>query len=108
MSMMASEYLSQRADKNPNAFKASTYTGLAYIFTVIVLVSSYFIFSSPYVALVVMLMLGISIIAIFNYFLAITKDENFKNRFLEMTIISLSVAIISFLIGYLLNAIVPT
>lgn len=35
LSMAASNYLAERADGNPNALKASVYTGFTYLFTVV-------------------------------------------------------------------------
>jgi VIT1/CCC1 family predicted Fe2+/Mn2+ transporter len=36
---------------------------------------------------------------LFNYYISVAKDYNFKKRFLEMASISLGVAGISFLVG---------
>ena len=41
------------------------------------------------------------IIAGFTYYISVAKGEKFKPRFLEMTIISISVAVISFFVGIL-------
>ena len=101
--MITSEYLSKKAEKEANPLKASVYTGIAYIFTVLLLVAPYFLFGSPYLALPVTLALGIGIIFIFTFFVSVTKDEPFFSRFLEMIVISLGVAAVSFGIGYFLN-----
>lgn len=106
-SMAGSEYLSTKTD-NINNIKpttASIYTGIAYIITVILLISPYLIFSNIYIALTLCILTAISIIAIFNYYTAIAKDYSFKSRFLEMTCISLSVAFISFIIGIIVKAV---
>ncbi len=103
MSMMASEYLSRRADGRGNAFKASIYTGIAYIFTVVVLVLPFFLIKNRYFALALTLLIGLSIIAMFSFFVSVVKEVSFKRRFLEMAIISLSVAAISFGIGMIVN-----
>lgn len=106
MSMAASEYLSIKsegkdADKNP--LKASVYTGLAYVLTVIVLVGPYFFISNHYICLVVALVSALVIIALFNYYLAVAKGLPFRSRFLEMAGLSLGIAALSFGIGYLLR-----
>ena len=44
LSMAASNYLAERADGNPNALKASVYTGFTYLFTVVFLVLPYLLF----------------------------------------------------------------
>ena len=103
LSMMTSEYLSKKAEEEANPLRASVYTGIAYIFTVFLLVAPYFIFGSPYTALPVTLSIGIGIILIFTFFVSVTKDQPFWARFLEMAAISLGVAFISFGIGYFLN-----
>jgi len=52
-----------------------------------------------------MLVMALLIIAFFNYYYAIARNESFKRRFTEMAVLSFSVAGISFLIGYLLKAV---
>lgn len=101
LSMAASNYLAERADGNPNAFKSSLYTGIAYLITVVFLVAPYLIFSNEMygAALFTMLLFVILIIFFFNYYISVAKGYNFKRRFTEMAGISLSVALISFLIG---------
>lgn len=100
-SMAGSEYLSTKTDGDGKVkpVMASVYTGIAYILTVIALIAPYLILSNVYVALTVTILVAISIIAVFNFYAAITKDYSFKSRFLEMVAISLGVAFISFIIG---------
>lgn len=105
LSMAASEYLSTKAeatDKNP--LRASLYTGVAYLITVLLLILPYLLFSNYYLCLVCTLAVAISIIALFNYYISVARDEPFKSRFLEMAVLSLSVAAFSFFIGFLLRA----
>ena len=103
LSMAASNYLAERADGNPKALKASFYTGLAYLFTVIFLVAPYLIFPTTMFVPALICMIGIVVflVFIFNYYIATVKSEPFWSKFLEMATISLSVALISFLIGLL-------
>lgn len=105
LSMAASEYLSTRAESNPtkNAIKASVYTGIAYIITVAVLILPFALLANVYWALGICLFGALVIIAIFNYYYSVVKSESFKRRFVEMTVISLGIAAISFLIGYALR-----
>ncbi|MFA5688539.1 MAG: VIT1/CCC1 transporter family protein [Kiritimatiellales bacterium] len=103
-SMAASEYLSTKSeetDKNP--VKSAVYTGAAYIVTVLLLISPYLFLKNYFVCLAITLSLGVIIIASFNYYISVAKDLNFKRRFLEMTCLSLGIAAISFLIGWLLR-----
>lgn len=104
LSMAASEYLSSKADNNPNALKSSIYTGIAYIITVSLLILPYMLIGNQFVALGVMLFTVVLVIFLFNYYIAVAKNYNFKKRFLQMAVISLSVAIISFGIGILLTS----
>jgi vacuolar iron transporter family protein len=103
-SMAASEYLSTKSEETEkHPVKASVYTGVAYIFTVIVLILPYLIFRNYFVCLGITMALGIGIIAAFNYYISVAKNLNFRKRFCEMTGLSLGVAAISFLIGFLLR-----
>ncbi len=104
MSMAASEYLSTRSEKtNKNPVRAAIYTGLAYIVTVTLLVLPYLIFENYYLDLAIALTTGVIIIAVFNYYISVAKGESFKERFLEMAGLSLSVATFSFIIGYFIR-----
>lgn len=102
-SMAASEYLSTRQEGGDDALKSSIYTGMAYVFTVVFLILPYLLIANPFVSLSVTLGVAVLIIFLFNYYISIAKDYNFKRRFLEMAAISLGVAGISFLIGVLIK-----
>ena len=104
LSMAASEYLSTRSevtDKHP--VRAAVYTGIAYIITVTLLVLPYLLISNYIVDLVITLILAVLIIAGFNYYISVAKDEAFRPRFLEMAGLSLGVATFSFIIGYFIR-----
>jgi len=104
LSMAASEYLSARTEQdNARALKSSLYTGGAYVFTVAFLVLPYLVFSNYVISLVFTILAAILIILIFNFYISVAKDLSFKERFLEMAGISLGVAVISFIIGYLIR-----
>lgn len=105
LSMAASEFLStssEETDKNP--VKASVYTGIAYIITVAVLILPYLLFSSYYAALAAMLITGVVIIALFNFYSSVVREEAFLKNFGRMAAISLGVAALSFGIGYLVRS----
>ena len=103
LSMAASNYLAERADGNPKALKASLYTGIAYLVTVVFLVMPYLLFPNEMfvAALVCMIAIVIFLVFVFNYYIAVVRSESFWVKFGEMAAISLSVALISFLIGLL-------
>jgi len=100
-SMAASNYLAERADNNPKALKSSIYTGMAYLITVALLVLPYLLFPTDmYVAaFAVMIATVIFIIMFFNYYISVAKEEPFLKNFATMAVISLSVALISYVIG---------
>jgi VIT1/CCC1 family predicted Fe2+/Mn2+ transporter len=104
LSMAVSEYLSTKTEggeKNP--LKAALYTGIAYIGTVMLLILSYLVIPNLYFALIITLLLAISVIFVFTFYLSVAKDLSFKRRFAEMALLSLSVAAVSFGIGYLVR-----
>ncbi|ERK28877.1 VIT1/CCC1 transporter family protein [Clostridium intestinale] len=105
LSMASSEFLSARSEGRKDALKSCTYTGIAYLFTVIILILPFLLLPPEdyLVALGIMIASVVLIIAGFNYYISIAKDLKFKRRFLEMTGISLGVAVISFGIGILVK-----
>jgi VIT1/CCC1 family predicted Fe2+/Mn2+ transporter len=103
LSMASSEYLSAKNSGEKNAAKSSMYTGIAYLFTVAFMVLPYLLLDSYVAALLIMLVIVIVIIMFFTYYTAVAKDLPFGKRFLEMALISLSVAAISFVIGILVK-----
>jgi VIT1/CCC1 family predicted Fe2+/Mn2+ transporter len=104
MSMAASEYLSTRSEtttKNPA--RAAVYTGIAYICTVFLLILPYLLFENYFYDLAWALTTAVVIIAGFNYYISVARDEPFRERFLEMAGLSLGVALFSFVIGYFIR-----
>jgi len=104
LSMGASEYLSTKSEgTSKNPIRASIYTGSTYVVTVAFLILPYLIFSNYYIALACTLLVAIIIIASYNYYISIAKDLSFRKRFLEMILLSFSVATFSFIMGYLIR-----
>ena len=104
LSMAASEYLSTRSEKtSKHPVRAAIYTGIAYIVTVTLLILPYLLFENYYLDLAIALTTAVLIIAIFNYYISIAKGESFRERFIEMAGLSLSVAAFSFVIGYFIR-----
>lgn len=107
LSMAASEYLSTKSETDPEvqqrAAKSAFYTGIAYIFTVIALITPYFLIYNYVTSLIVTIVIAITIIFIFNFYISVANDYNFKRRFIEMAAISIGVATLSFIIGYLVK-----
>ena len=104
-SMAASEYLSTKSDGGEqNPIKSAIYTGIAYIFTVLLLVLPYFVFANYLVSLAFTILNAILIIAVFNFYISVAKDLKFKKRFFEMAAISLGVAVLSFVVGNVIRS----
>ncbi len=104
MSMAASEYLSTRSeDTGKHPVRAAIYTGIAYIITVALLVLPYLIIENYILDLAIALTTAVIIIAVFNYYISVAKGESFRERFTEMAVLSLSVAALSFVIGYFIR-----
>ena len=108
LSMAASEYLSTKTEAaGKNAFKASVYTGVAYVFTVLFLIFPYLIIVNPYVALGLPMVNALIVIFLFTFYISVAKDFSFKHRFTEMSCLSFGVAVVSFLIGILIRHFLP-
>ena len=113
-SMAASEFLATKEEKsNRSPVKAALFTGSAYIITVFLLVIPYLLLSDnseiilglePHIqALIITFVIGLLIIALFNFYVSVAQDKSFNRRFIEMVIILLIVTLISFLIGLALR-----
>jgi VIT1/CCC1 family predicted Fe2+/Mn2+ transporter len=106
LSMGASEYLSTKSEESEKIpAKAALYTTIAYVLTVILLIFPYLIITNVYLCLGLALIDAIVIILIFTFYVSVAKEIEFKKRFLEMALISLGIAGLSFVIGYLVNTI---
>ena len=105
LSMASSEFLSAKSEGRTDAMKSCTYTGIAYLITVALLILPYLLFP-PHAylwALGVMLATVVLIILVFNYYIAVAKGVPFRRRFTEMACISLGVAALSFVVGLLVK-----
>lgn len=102
-SMASSEFLAARSEGRTDAFKSCCYTGIAYLITVALLITPYLLLNnSQYlVALFAMIAIVILIIAGFTYYISVVKNEKFRPQFLEMSAISVGVAVLSFVVGIL-------
>jgi len=113
-SMAASEFLATKEENSGRSpIKAAIFTGVAYLFTVILLVTPYLFLDDNsdmilglephFQALCITLIIGLLIIAKFNFYVSIAQDHSFKQRFTEMTAILIVVTSISFVIGVILR-----
>jgi len=113
-SMAASEFLATKEEnENRSPIKAALFTGLSYIVTVLFLVTPYLLLDSdnpvifglePHLqALIITFIIGLFIIALFNFYVSVAQDKSFKGKFIEMGLILLVVTFISFIIGLVLR-----
>ena len=102
-SMASSEFLAARSEGRTDALKSCSYTGIAYLLTVVALIAPYLIFPGTQFipALICMLVVVILIIAGFTYYTSVAQDQPFGSRFLEMALISVSEAVMSIEVGIL-------
>jgi VIT1/CCC1 family predicted Fe2+/Mn2+ transporter len=104
MSMAASGYFASKSENGTKfALKSAAYTGISYFITVAILIIPYIFIKNALIALLVTLLCAMIIIAIFNFYYAVVKEESFRKRFIEMLTVSFTVVGISFVIGYLLK-----
>ena len=105
LSMASSEYLAMksRTNEDNHPLKGAAYTGVAYVTTVFFLIIPFLLFDNYFVCLLFSLVVALLIIAVFNYYISVAQDLTFKDRFREMAGLSLGVAGLSFLIGYLVR-----
>lgn len=101
LSMAASEYLSTKSEEGTkNPFKASIYTGSAYIVAVLFLILPYLVFTNFYLSLAFTILNALVVMLIFTFYVSVAKDISFRNRFFEMAVISFGVAGLTFGIGF--------
>ncbi len=102
LSMAGSAYLESKESPvegiNPATY--ALYTGIAYIFTTMLLVGPFFLFGSTLPALVLMFTAAVAAILLYNFYISVARDEPFWKRVREMSAITFGVALISFGIGY--------
>ena len=102
-SMASSEFLAARSEGRSDALKSCSYTGIAYLVTVVLLIAPYLLMGPGQylLALCCMLAVVVLIIAGFTYYTSVAQDQPFGSRFLEMAGISITVAVLSFVVGIL-------
>jgi VIT1/CCC1 family predicted Fe2+/Mn2+ transporter len=104
LSMSASEYLSTKTEENGKSpIKASMYTGLAYVLTVLLLIFPFLVFDNYFLCMGISLVNAILVVFVFTFYLSVAQDLSFTKRFLEMVVICLGVASISFAIGFVVR-----
>jgi len=100
-SMASSEFLAARSEGRSDALKSCSYTGIAYLITVVLLILPYLLIENYIVALACMIGVVVLIITVFTYYTSVAQSMPFWKRFLEMAFISIGVAVVSFFVGIL-------
>jgi len=104
LSMATSEYLSTKSEGNTkNPIRAAAYCGIAYVLTVLFLVSPYLLLTNVYACLSLTIVAAVIVIFLFTFYISVAKEIPFKKRFLEMTAISLGIAGLTFIIGFFIR-----
>jgi len=101
LAMVASEYLSQKADSEDGSapVQAAVYTGIIYLAVVAFLVSPFFIFANHYTALATAIAAVVVIVSVFTFFMSVVKGLNYTKALAEVSIITAGVVTLSFFIG---------
>jgi len=104
LSMGAAAYFAEKEENSKKSpLKVAAYTSVAYILIVVLLVAPYVVFSSLYLSLAVTMLFALGVVAMYTFYISIAKDLRFWPRFAEMLAVSVTVAIISFALGWVLN-----
>lgn len=104
LSMGGSEYLafkSQETLKNPT--NAAFYTGFSYILTVFLLIIPYFLLPNVYFSLIFMILNAVLIISFITFYISVTQEIAYGKRFGEMVLISLGIAGLTFVVGFIIR-----
>ena len=105
LSMAASEFFSQKAAADGAQPRlAATYTGLAYLVTVLLLLLPYMLCPDPLVALGICMVIACLIILVFTWVDSLLRGTSFWRGFLQMAGISFGVALAIFLLSWLVRA----
>lgn len=104
LSMAASEFFSQKAAADGGQPRlAATYTGIAYLITVLLLLLPYMLLPKPLAALGVCMVVACLIILGFTWVDALLRGTSFWKGFLQMAGISFGVALAIFLLSWLVR-----
>ncbi len=104
LSMGSSEYIATKTeDDEKHPVLAGITTGTAFVFTVFSLIMPFYFLKDHYTALAISVITTLVIIALFTFYVSVAKDVSFRRRFLEMSIMSLGVAAVSFGIGLIVK-----
>lgn len=104
LSMSASEYLAQEAEKNAlKPLIAAAITGTAYLITVAILLTPFVIIKNPFWALSLCIAFAVLLIFLFTFCESFIRQQSFCQLCLRMLCISFGVALLSFFLSWAAN-----
>ncbi len=104
LSVAGTEYIATKSAGGPrNPMKAVLYGGLTNLITALFLIFPYFIFANVYLSLGFMILNAVIVIWFFSFYISVAREISFRKRFIEMTLIGLGIAALSFAIGLLVR-----
>jgi VIT1/CCC1 family predicted Fe2+/Mn2+ transporter len=102
LSVASTEYLATKSGEGGHSpFKAVMYGGLANVVTFVFLLFPYLVFDNLFAAMGLMIFNAIVVVFLFSFYISVAKEISFRRRFSEIVLISLGVAALAFVIGYL-------
>lgn len=104
LSLASSEYLAANWEEgHQTPIGSAAYTVAAYMLTILVLIWPLLIGFPPISALAIIIINAVILIFIFNYHLSVAKELKLGKRFGQMLLVSLGIAFISFVLGYMIK-----
>jgi VIT1/CCC1 family predicted Fe2+/Mn2+ transporter len=102
LSVASTEYLATSSGEGEHSpLKAVLYGSLANIITFVFLLFPYLVFENVFFSMGLMILNAIVVIFLFSFYISVAKEISFRKRFSEMALISLGVAGLAFVVGYL-------
>ncbi len=103
LSMTASAFLQARHEQSGSPFRAGLFTGVAYLFIVLCLTAPFGIVISIQSALFFMSLVVFILLLLISFCSAVLLEKSYGKQFLEMAVLSIGVALISGIVGKLLD-----
>ncbi|MFP4081390.1 MAG: VIT1/CCC1 transporter family protein [Candidatus Aminicenantes bacterium] len=102
LSVASTEYLGTRTGRGFHSpFKAVFYGGMTNMIAFVLLIFPYFIFDNVFFSLGFMIFNAIVLLFVFSFYISVVKEIPLRKRFSEMVLVSMGVAVLAFLIGFL-------
>jgi VIT1/CCC1 family predicted Fe2+/Mn2+ transporter len=108
LSSSASEielFLTERTIENKEAIKKSVFEGSIYLITVFFLIIPFFLVQNPFVAMGIAAVNSFIIIIFFTYYVSVVKELPLKKMFSITILITIGIAVLSFIIGWIVKTV---